>query len=65
MSFWDLDLHGFQDISVFDGSQLLLSTGINIKSKCHDLNYLLTSLLGFLFVFFSICPVFDILIRCG
>lgn len=37
MSVWDLDLSGFQDISEFDGSQLLLSTGINTKSKCHDL----------------------------
>lgn len=37
MSLWDLDFHGFQDISEFDGSQLLLSTGINTKSKYHDL----------------------------
>ena len=37
MSLWDLDLHCFQDISAFDGSRLLLSTGINTKSKCHDL----------------------------
>lgn len=37
MSLWDLDLHGFRDISESDGSQLLLSTGINTKSKCHDL----------------------------
>lgn len=33
MSLWDLDFHGFQDISEFDGSQLLLSTGINTKKK--------------------------------
>lgn len=32
LSLWDLDLHGFQDTVVFDGSQLLLSTGINMAN---------------------------------
>lgn len=42
----DLDLHGFQDTSEFDGSQRLLPTGVHTKSKCHDLK--LVSLLGVL-----------------
>lgn len=37
MSLWDLNLHGFGDISEFDGSQLRLSTSIHTESKCHDL----------------------------
>lgn len=53
MSFLDLDLHGFQDVSVFDGSQLILSTGINIKSKCHDLKLFLDTTVGF-FVWFGL-----------
>lgn len=61
----DLDLHGFQDISEFDGSQLLLSTGINTKSKCHDLKLFPDISVGFFGWFFSpVCPEFDILIRC-
>lgn len=56
MALWDLDLYGFQDISAFDRSQLLLSTGINIKSKCHDLKLFLDISVGlfvcFLFGFF-------------
>lgn len=32
MSLWDLDLHGFQDTIVFDGSQLFLPTGINMAN---------------------------------
>lgn len=56
MSFWDLDLHGFQDISAFDGSQLLLSTGINIKSKCHDLKLFLDISVGFfVYFYFFLC----------
>lgn len=67
-SLWDLDLHGFQDISEFDGSQLLLSTDISTKSKCHDLKLFPDSSVGFFGWFFflsPVCLVFDILIRCG
>lgn len=58
MSFWDLDLHGFQDISVFDGSQLLLFTGINIKSKCHDMKLFLDTSVGFF-----VCLVFSLYVQ--
>lgn len=52
MSLWDLNLHGFQDISEFDGSQLHLSTGIHTESKCHDLKLFSDISVGFLVVFF-------------
>lgn len=67
MSLWGLDLHGFRDSSEFDGSQPILSTGINTKSKCHDLKLFPYISVGFFGWFFSpvSSPVFDILIRCG
>lgn len=66
MSLWDLDLHGFRDISGFGGSQLLVSTGINTKSKCHDIKPVPDISVGvFGWFFSSVCPVYDILIRYG
>lgn len=65
MSLWDLDPHGFQDTSVFNGSQLLLSTGINIRSKCHGLKLFLDIYVRFSVCYFSVFPLFDIVIRCG
>lgn len=58
MALWDLDLHGFQDISAFDRSQLLLSRGISIKSKCHDLKLFLDISVGlfvWVFLVFFLC----------
>lgn len=52
MSLCDLDFYGFQDISEFDGSQLLLSTGINTKCKCHDLKLFPDVSVGYFGCFF-------------
>lgn len=42
-------------LSEFDGSQLLLSTGINTKSKCHDLKLFPDISVGFFGCIFPPC----------